>query len=107
MTEREQSLRPGQVTALTPEQAAFARRCVGRWLEVKERHEPLRGVAKGALRRWRDGELGVLRVDADHSALLMWLLTGHEPFRNPPPLRNAYPDYQAADGEPEFEEPRS
>jgi hypothetical protein len=34
-----------------------------------------------------------LAIDAEHSALLMRLLEGKEPLPEPPPLKNAYPDY--------------
>jgi hypothetical protein len=72
---------------LTPEQVAFARRQVGRWMRLKGEHEQ-RGTDE--LRMWLRGQGA---ADADHSALLWRLLEGKEPLPEPPPLEHAYPVY--------------
>lgn len=40
-----------------------------------------------------------LAADVDHSALLIRLLEGKDPLPEPPPLRHAYPDYEAVEGD--------
>lgn len=102
---------PDDAQLLTPSQARFARRCVIRWLRLKEQHETLNGSVEwvdrsdadrlvyrlvGGNNRYKQGEFAQLCADIDHSALLDRLLMGGEPLPEPPPLRNAYPVYPNA-----------
>ena len=80
---------------LTPEQIAFVRRQVSRWLGIKFKWEGSNfGQSGQPGDRWKDiPQIGALIPDADHSALLWRLLEGKEPLPEPPPLKHAYPDY--------------
>jgi hypothetical protein len=69
---------------LNREQADFAKHCVSRWISIyNKNHSKLPN-----------------EHDADHSALLLRLLSGKEPLDKPPPLRHSYPAYDLAEGAP-------
>jgi len=71
---------------LNKEQQNFAMWCVTTWIELCE----------------DNGIQCVNSPDADHSALLQYLLRGNAPFEKPPPLAYSYPWYSIVEGNKEM-----
>lgn len=67
--------------------AYVIRAVVSRWLRIRAEHEDL------TWKPYDRGALTQLAADVDHSALLVRLLEGKEPLKEPPRKEYGYPVY--------------